>query len=137
MFAEILRLGVPWTIPKNFLVRPSETTALRPDVVVLDERDLAQEPLWEKQSILTSGKAQKDTEKLTACVQGEMYMTTKDLILQELEKTPEDALVTVLSFIQFLHKTQAQERFQTALLSESALKKDWLLPEEDEAWQHL
>jgi hypothetical protein len=66
-----------------------------------------------------------------------MYMTTRDLILQELEKTPEDALVMVLSFIQFLNKTQAQERFETALLSESALKKDWLLPEEDEAWQHL
>jgi Uma2 family endonuclease len=57
LFAEILRLGVPWTIPKNCLVRPSEATALRPDVVVLDERDLAQEPLWEKQPILTSGKA--------------------------------------------------------------------------------
>lgn len=59
VFAEILRLGLPWTIPKNCLIRPpsTEATALRPDVVVLDERDLAQEPLWEKQPILTSGKA--------------------------------------------------------------------------------
>ncbi|MGP1383023.1 MAG: DUF2281 domain-containing protein [Thainema sp.] len=64
-------------------------------------------------------------------------MTIKDLILQELEKAPEDVLTTVLSFIQFLNMTQAQEKFETALLSESALNKDWLLPDEEEAWQHL
>ena len=51
-------------------------------------------------------------------------MTTKDLILQELEKAPEDVLAMVLSFIQFLNTTQAKERFETALLSESALSKD-------------
>ena len=64
-------------------------------------------------------------------------MTTKDLIIHELDKTPEDVLTLVLSFIQFLNTAQAQERFETALLSESCLSKDWLLPEEDEAWQHL
>jgi hypothetical protein len=64
-------------------------------------------------------------------------MTTKDLILRELERTPESALAAVLSFIQFLNTTQVQETFETALLSESALSKDWLLPEEEEAWQHL
>jgi hypothetical protein len=64
-------------------------------------------------------------------------MTTKDLIWQELDKAPEDVLAMVLSFVQFLNTTQAQERFETALLSESALGKDWLLPEEEEAWQHL
>lgn len=59
LFAEILRLNLKWTIPKNCLIRPPETesTALRPDVIVLDEADLAQEPLWEKQPVLTSGKA--------------------------------------------------------------------------------
>ncbi len=64
-------------------------------------------------------------------------MTIKKLILQELEKAPEDALKTVLSFIQFLNTAQAQEKLKTALLSESALNKEWLLSEEDEAWQHL
>jgi hypothetical protein len=64
-------------------------------------------------------------------------MSTKDLIIHELDKTPEDVLTLVLSFIQFLNTTQAQERFETALLSESSLSKDWLLPEEDEAWQSL
>ncbi len=30
-----------------------------------------------------------------------------------------------------------REGLETYLLSESALAKDWLRPEEDEAWQHL
>jgi len=58
LFVEILRLNLKWTIPKNCLIRSSgtEATALRPDVIVLDEADLAEEPLWEKQPVLTSGK---------------------------------------------------------------------------------
>lgn len=32
---------------------------------------------------------------------------------------------------------QASSGLETYLLSESALAKDWLRPEEDEAWQHL
>lgn len=59
LFVEILRLNLKWTIPKNCLIRPSAiaATALRPDVIVLDEAALAAEPLWEKQPILTSGQA--------------------------------------------------------------------------------
>lgn len=59
LFAKILRLNFNWTIPKNCLIRLSDTdsTALRPDVIVLDEADLTAEPLWEKQPILTSGRA--------------------------------------------------------------------------------
>jgi hypothetical protein len=43
----------------------------------------------------------------------------------------------VLVFLRFLKSVQAKEGFETALLSESALQKDWLLPEEDAAWQDL
>ena len=59
LFVEILRLNLKWTIPKNCLIRPPDTeaTALRPVVIVLDEADLAKDPLWEKQPVLTSGKA--------------------------------------------------------------------------------
>jgi hypothetical protein len=64
-------------------------------------------------------------------------MTAQDLILQELAKTPEDNLAMVLSFIQFLNAAQTQETMEAALLSESVLGKDWLLPEEEDAWQHL
>ena len=34
-------------------------------------------------------------------------------------------------------KTLPIEGVENYLLSESALAKDWLSPEEDEAWQHL
>ncbi len=59
LFVEILRNHLKWTIPKNCLIRPEVTraTALRPDVVVLDETALAAEPLWQKQPVLTSGQA--------------------------------------------------------------------------------
>jgi Uma2 family endonuclease len=59
LFVEILRLDLGWTIPKNCLIRPpnTEATALRPDVIVLDEVALAEEPLWARQPVLTSGKA--------------------------------------------------------------------------------
>ena len=44
LFVEILRLNVKWIIPKICLIRPpaTEATALRPDVIVLDEAALAQ-----------------------------------------------------------------------------------------------
>jgi Uma2 family endonuclease len=57
LFAEILRREQGWTIPKTCLIQPpaSEATALRPDVVTLNEAALAAEPLWEREPIITSG----------------------------------------------------------------------------------
>jgi hypothetical protein len=40
-------------------------------------------------------------------------------------------------FEQIVNPTQSQEIRATGLLHESTLSKDWLLPEEDEAWQNL
>lgn len=61
LYGEILRLNLNWTIPKTCLIRPSaaEATALRPDVIVLDEAKLAAEPLWEREPVLTGGQAIK------------------------------------------------------------------------------
>ncbi|MCA2641666.1 MULTISPECIES: Uma2 family endonuclease [unclassified Microcystis] len=61
LWGEIFRLHLPWTIPKNCLLRPEsgQATALRPDVIILDEVDFSTEPLWEKQAILTSSPAIK------------------------------------------------------------------------------
>ena len=61
LWGEIFRLHLPWTIPKNCLLRPesSQTTSLRPDVIILDEVSRSTEPLWEKQPILTSSQAIK------------------------------------------------------------------------------
>ncbi len=66
------------------------------------------------------------------------YMNSKEQIVQEIEYIPEPLLNEILDFIQFLkYKHLPQEKFETALLSESSLQKDWLTPEEDEAWKHL
>jgi hypothetical protein len=64
-------------------------------------------------------------------------MTPKDLILHELEHLPNYLLDQVLVFLRFLKLEYGQDGLETALLSESALQKDWLQPEEDEAWQDL
>ena len=50
-----------WFMPRTCLIRPfSETaTARRPDLIVLDERILNNEPLWHKEPIITQGKSIK------------------------------------------------------------------------------
>lgn len=65
-------------------------------------------------------------------------MNVREKIIQQIEYIPEPLLNEILDFIQFLkYKHLSQEKLETALLSESSLQKDWLTPEEDEAWQHL
>ena len=52
---------LPWFIPRTCLLRPSgeAATARRPDVVVLDETVLADEPLWEREPVITLGRSVK------------------------------------------------------------------------------
>ena len=64
-------------------------------------------------------------------------MNTKESLFQEIEQIPESLLPEVLNFVQFLKYKHQQEKQETALLSELVFAKDWLTPEEDEAWQHL
>jgi len=64
-------------------------------------------------------------------------MSTKEALLQEIEKIPEPVLDEVLDFVQFLRARRPGEGRLTAVASESALAKDWLKPEEDEAWKDL
>jgi hypothetical protein len=64
-------------------------------------------------------------------------MSKKELLLNEIEQTPEPLLDEVLDYLRFLRTKLAQKRLDTAIASESALKKDWLRTEEDEAWQSL
>ncbi len=61
----------------------------------------------------------------------------KEIILEEIEHIPDPFLEEVVDFIQFLKAKVAQNRFEITLASESSLAKDWLRPEEDEAWQNL
>ena len=63
-------------------------------------------------------------------------MTTKELLFNEIEDAPEPLLAEILDFIQFL-KHKIRPGLEMALASEAVLARDWLRPEEDEAWQNL
>ena len=64
-------------------------------------------------------------------------MSKKELIISEIEKVPEYFLDELLDFVFYLKTKVIKERLDTAVASESSLIKDWLKPEEDEAWQNL
>jgi len=64
-------------------------------------------------------------------------VTKKELILREIELVPDKIYDEILDFIQFLRIKSRKESLETAIASESSLKKEWLRPEEDEAWQDL
>ncbi|WP_445173612.1 Uma2 family endonuclease [Microcoleus sp.] len=53
---EFDRLNLPYFIPKQALVKPPENeSAYSPDVLILNEANLASEPLWQKFSTVTQG----------------------------------------------------------------------------------
>ncbi len=54
---QIDRMALPWFVLQRGLLRPFNTdmTAFRPDVAIVDKQELAKEPLWLEQSILTLG----------------------------------------------------------------------------------
>ena len=62
---------------------------------------------------------------------------TKELILKEIEELPDTLIEELLNYVHFLKMKLAQEKLETLILSESALKKDWLKAEEEAAWQDL
>ncbi|MGL4620932.1 MAG: DUF2281 domain-containing protein [Chroococcidiopsis sp.] len=64
-------------------------------------------------------------------------MNTKDLLLQEIEQVPEPILEEVLDFLRFLKAKEILQRQEATFLSEPSLAKDWLRPEEEEAWRDL
>jgi hypothetical protein len=64
-------------------------------------------------------------------------MNTKEAIAREIEQVPEPLLDQVLEFLLSLKSQYQQEKLEITMMSESSLAKDWLSPEEDEAWQDL
>ena len=56
--AEIRRLKLPYFIPGDCLLKPIRDEAgYQPDVIVLDEVALANEPRWDRESIITMGSS--------------------------------------------------------------------------------
>ncbi|MGD0230552.1 MAG: DUF2281 domain-containing protein [Syntrophorhabdales bacterium] len=64
-------------------------------------------------------------------------MNTKEVLINEIEEVPEPLLSEVLDFVHFLKAKILREKLDIAIISESSLGRDWLSPEEDEAWQNL
>jgi Uma2 family endonuclease len=52
---------LPWFIPRTCLIRPfsDQATVRRPDIIVLDETVLDNEPLWEREPVITLGRSIK------------------------------------------------------------------------------
>jgi hypothetical protein len=67
----------------------------------------------------------------------ERTMSTLEQITHELEQVPEPYLEEILEFIQFIRSKAFREKSALMKMSESALAKNWLTPEEDEAWRDL
>ncbi len=54
---EIRRCNLQFSIPRSCLLKPElAETGFIPDVVVLDRRELVNEPLWQKSSVIQNGK---------------------------------------------------------------------------------
>jgi Uma2 family endonuclease len=57
---EIDRLDLPYFIPQRCLIQPLGTfNAFRPDVIVVDEEELVNEPLWAREPVITLGTTVK------------------------------------------------------------------------------
>jgi len=61
----------------------------------------------------------------------------KAMLLKELENIPEPAIAEVLDFVRYVKAKALRDISLTASLSEQSLAKDWLKPEEDDAWANL
>ena len=69
-------------------------------------------------------------------LRGEINMADKKLLCDEIETLPPHAIDEIYTFIGYL-KVKMSISNDITLASESALAKDWLLPEEDAAWENL
>ena len=63
--------------------------------------------------------------------------TIRELLIREMESTPEPVLAKVYHYLQYLNSRQADDRFNGLTASHSALSRDWNTPEEDAAWANL
>ncbi len=64
-------------------------------------------------------------------------MSTRELIVKELDAMPEALQREVYDFARFLRQKIDEDKFDGLLLSESALANDWNAPDEDAAWGNL
>ena len=68
-----------------------------------------------------------------------MLIENKQKVQQYLERLPDKYLNEVIEYLRFLEFKNKNKIPDTSssFLSEQSLGKDWLTPEEDEAWKNL
>lgn len=64
-------------------------------------------------------------------------MNKRKQIQDEVDRLPDGALDELLEFVRAVKRKGVDERHTTTQVSEKALARDWLLPEEDAAWYDL
>lgn len=62
-------------------------------------------------------------------------MPTQQIINELISNAPENKLDIILSFVKFV--LQEDDTITNSILSEPSLAKEWMLAEEDKAWQNL
>ncbi|MEG3857907.1 Uma2 family endonuclease [Microcoleus sp. herbarium12] len=71
---EIERLNLPYFIPKESVIKPiSEESGYEPDIIVLNEQAIVNEPRWEKSSIITRGSSVPLIVEVTSTNWGDDY----------------------------------------------------------------
>jgi hypothetical protein len=64
-------------------------------------------------------------------------MTAKEAVVQAVEDISDECLDDLAHYVDVLRKKTSLLAAPTSLASEAVLAKDWLRPEEDEAWRDL
>ncbi len=64
-------------------------------------------------------------------------MGVKEQLIAEIARSPEPLLRELLEFARSLRSVAGAANAELAVLSESALAKDWLVLEENDAWADL
>ncbi len=64
-------------------------------------------------------------------------MTKRELLIRQIEEAPEPVLDEIQEAMDLLKRVPPGEGRQTAVASEAVLARDWLRPEEDDAWRDL
>jgi Uma2 family endonuclease len=71
---EIERLNLPYFIPKQCVIKPMcEESGYEPDMIVLKEQAIGNEPRWEKSSIITMGSSVPLIVEVTSTNWGDSY----------------------------------------------------------------
>ncbi len=66
-----------------------------------------------------------------------MTRISKNVIVNELSDVPDEFVNEIIDFIKLLKSQKKSEKISTHLASEYVLGKEWLRPEEEEAWKNL